>query len=75
MLQLRTRRIVLVTAVTAALTAGGAGLAFAYPDGSPAPVESGYMVIEEPNPATDAVAECPEKGAGQAVLTTGKAQL
>jgi hypothetical protein len=64
-LQDKTRRILMVTAVTAALTAGGTGLAFAYADPGAEPQETGYMVVDEAA-ATD---DCPYGNAGAVALT------
>ena len=67
--QPRTRQILLVTALTAVLTAGGTGLASAYAEDSPEPVESGYMIVDGATRTDD----CPEQGA--ATLTYPGAQL
>ncbi len=72
--QPKTRRIMLVTAVTAMLTAGGTGLAFAYPGDSGEPLETGYVVVDEnADSAGSTWEDCPEKNTAQ--LTYDKAGL
>jgi hypothetical protein len=69
------RRALLVAAAAVVLGAGGAGAAYATPDGG-APAETGYAVVDTATPGTSsAEKECDEPGGAAAPGAGSEARL